>query len=317
MSIVPPPETTLPPARRPKSRWYVRIPLKWLVFLAITFLVLFPYPGRFARHVAHLRNLNRLVQPDAPALAAWDTELSERLSREIAGRAPTTQPLRELLPSLPPRQVQKKVEAFVYEKVKYAWDWDTWGVADYIPTVDEIFASATDGLLREDCDGRAVIAASLMRRLGYDSRIVTDLRHVWVTTPQGEWMGPGRAKTVVSTPRGNKFMLGTAVQNAVVSLSFGIGVFPLWRELLILLTAYVLSIHRRMARGSAVLGGLLLLQGLLFMRCGVLAPKGAPGFAASWPAWVGLVHWAAAFFILGRAARRARVAQRFPCIGTM
>ena len=309
MLFGPQPANPPPPASSPFVRWYVRIPLKWLVFLAVTFLVLYPSPSRFAKHVGHLRNLDAMVEPKAPELAAWDEELLQRLAKGTAAKAPTTQPFRELLRSLPPQQVQASVEAFVYEKVKYAWDWETWGVADYMPTVAEMFAEAakTGGApLREDCDGRAVMAASLMRRLGYDSHIVTDVRHVWVTTPQGEWMGPGRAKTMVSTPQGNKIAFRTASENVAVSLSYGIAVFPLGRELLILLAAYALSLCRRMSRGAAAFGGLLLLQGLLFVRCGILAPKGAPDFTASWPAWAGIMHWAAAFFVLWRAAYRTR-----------
>lgn len=292
-------------------RWYLRVPLKWLVFLVVTFFVLFPNPVRFARHVRHLSNLDAMVQPDAPELASWDDELRQRLLKLGAAKEAATAPLSELSRHLmvPPARIQKEVERFVYEKVPYAWDWDTWGDADYMPTIAEMFAVAGEApyrQLREDCDGRAVVAASLLRRLGYASRLVTDLRHVWVATPQGQWMGPGRTETIVSSPHGNLVNRQTVLGNIAASLSYGAAVFPLWRELLLAATAYLLAFHRRMSPSMAGLGGLLLLQGLLFLRCGVRSAHDPAQPAFWWPAIVGVVHLAAGFLVLGIASRRAR-----------
>lgn len=284
-----------------------RILIKWLFFFLVTLVVLFPYPRLLYRHVAHWRDLQSLVQPEAPELAGWDAELRRWLleswpQEPIAGRS-----FREWLSHTDPVRVQRSVEAFVLNKVKYAWDWDVWGMADYLPSVGEIFAVAGPREpLREDCDGRAVIAASLMRRLGYEARIVTDLRHVWVSTPQGEWMGPGRQKTLVSTSQGSRIQAQTLWTNLPVSLSYGIAVFPWLRELMILFTAYLLCCHRRMHPLAALGGGVLLLQGLLFMRCGVLAPTGVAADGSAWPAWVGIAHLLGGFVLLGMASRRAR-----------
>ena len=291
------------------SRWYLRVPLKCLVFLVVTFLVLFPSPALFTRHLAHLRDLEKMVEPDAPELAAWDEVLRERLLKRAQAGTTVHEPNHQPSESLSPRRAQREIERFVYDKVRYQWDWQVWGAADYMPTVGEMFAKAAeteDGQIYEDCDGRAVMAASLMRRLGYQSSLVTDLRHVWVTTPQGEWMGPGEKKTVVSTGRGNEFHLLTVWANIPVSLSYGISVFPLARELAILVTAFLLLLHRRISRRAAAFGGLLLLQGLLFMRCGVLAPSAVPGFDASWPALIGILHALGGFTLVWTASHRAR-----------
>ena len=51
-----------------------------------------------------------------------------------------------------PHALVRGVEKFVYGHVPYAWDWDTWGVADYLPSVAEVRRMG-----REDCDGRAVV----------------------------------------------------------------------------------------------------------------------------------------------------------------
>ncbi len=299
-----------------RRRLLLRVPLKATALTLLAVAVCFPHPPRLARHLVRLGNLQAMIEPQAAELAAWDGPLRERLekaARVAAGQdsappLPAGAELAELLRRLAPRRVQAEVERFVYEQVTYAWDWDLWWNADYLPTVAEIFAKAAsgDGVLREDCDGRAVIAASLMRRLGYESSLVTDLRHVWVLTPEGEWMGPGREKTLISTPQGNRLALRTAWTNVPVSLSYGLAVFPLWRELVILGGAFLLVRHPRVPARTQALVALFLLDGLLFMRCGVIDPRGVGGFRAWWPVGVGLLHWAIGFGMLAVSAHRAR-----------
>ena len=45
-------------------------------------------------------------------------------------------------------------------------------------------------------------------------------------------------------------------------------------------------------------GGMLLLQGLLFMRLGYLAPQLVAGNGAAWPVWLGVVHMLGGFGVL-------------------
>lgn len=304
-------------ARRGRSsRWHLRILLKLLVFGAVTFFVLFPNPAQFVRHLIHVSDMQAMIEPDAPQLAGWETEFRvrvaekqrdwERAAASVAGASTaTSQPFGR-------REVQQELERFVYEKVKYDWDWNVWGSADYMPTVEEMFAQAAgalDGQMREDCDGRAIIAASLLRRLGYEACVVTDLRHVWVTTPEGEWMGPGRSKTVVSSEDGNQITLFGTLANVPVALSYGLAVFPLWRELIILGTAFLLTLGGQRAWGPIAFGGMLLLQGLLFMRLGYLAPQGVAGNGAAWPVWVGVIHMVGGFGVLLASSFHARHTQ--------
>ncbi len=285
------------------QRWYVRMPLKGLAFALVTFFVLFPYPRQLARHISHIKNMQAMVEPQAPQLEKLQRLLDERLQNTAATQPAATQNAVVML---------RHIERLVLDEVKYEWDWNLWGSADYMPTVSEIFdkAAQTDGQIREDCDGRAVIAASLMKRMGYDARIVSDLRHVWVVTPEGEWMGLGRAKTVIATPEGNRIAWGTLLSNIPICVSYGIGVFPFLRELIILVAAFVLSLHRRTPPRAAAVGLILLIQGLLFMRLGYFAPIAVAREVSSWPSWVGLVHVAIGFAVLWRASsfvRRQRV----------
>jgi hypothetical protein len=296
---------TARPHRGAWERWYLRLPIKWAVFLVITFFVLFPSPAQFGRHLSHLLELQAMIQPDAPELAAWEQEIRSRLeARRSTGGATGTSAAAG--PS--GRELQREVQAFVLERVKYEWDWNLWGSADYLPTVAEMFARGAEhgGEVREDCDGRAVMAASLMKRLGQSPALVTDLRHVWVETPEGAWMGPGGRKAMVATSEGTRLSLGAAVWNLPMSLSYGIAVFPFVREMVILLAAFVLMLRRWSDARWAGAGLVLLVQGLLFLRLGFLAPEAVSREASAWPTWVGLVHVALGFGSLARAGAVGR-----------
>ena len=146
--------------------WY-RIPIKLAILGFTVLFVCFPYPGRLVRHVTRWQSPNTLIEPNAPALEPLVAALRPQITADME-----------------PKEVLKTVEKFVYKEISYDWDWNTWGMADYIPTVAEAIAKG-----REDCDGRAVVAASLLARLGYDAAIVTDFAHVWVKTEHGETMG--------------------------------------------------------------------------------------------------------------------------------
>lgn len=200
----------------------VRIPLKGALLAAVVFGVCFPFPSRFVRHVRHWSDPNALVDPGAASL--------QPLLAELRPLVP---------PGAAPKDALKTIEAFVYEKVPYDWDWNTWGLADYLPTVDEVLSKG-----REDCDGRAVVAASLLAASGYKAEIVTDLSHVWVKTDHGEVMGPGGKKAVVATKEGLKVSRG-ALRQVPRALAFGIAVFPKWREMIVLAAMFLLLVGPR------------------------------------------------------------------------
>lgn len=286
--------------RHRTSRWFVRIPVKLAVFFLVVLFVCFPYPSQLVRNIGHLRDMESMIEPHAPELARYDAELKKRI-----GKISSTQP--EGAAGFP-QMVQREVERFVFEKVQYEWDWNLWGSADYMPTVGEIFDKAKEngGQVKEDCDGRAVMAASLMRRLGYHATMVTDLRHVWVTTSEGEWMGPGGAKAMVATSQGTQVNWGTTVRNAMTGLSYGIAVFPFVREMIILITLFILMLRAWSQPRWAATGLLLMIQGLLFMRLGFLAPQAVSREVNEWPTWVGFIHVAVAMVVMVMADRRGR-----------
>ncbi|UCE58567.1 MAG: transglutaminase domain-containing protein [Phycisphaerales bacterium] len=226
-------------------RWPLRVPIKWAIF-ALTFLaVCFPYPGRLWRHIEHWSAPNALIEPEADALR------------------PLVDDLRRILaPDLSPKKTLSEVQRFVQDRITYAWDWNTWGMADYLPTVTETIEKGA-----EDCDGRAVVAASLLRELGFEVEIVTDFAHVWVKTNHGETMGPGEAKAVVATDAGLKIQPG-ALARLPKALAYGIGPFPLVRELIIVGVLWLLMLRSGGGVRCSLAGLMFMVSGLLFLKAG-------------------------------------------------
>ena len=127
-----------------RRRRLLRWPIKNVLFVLVVAATLYPKPWLLPRWIARLGDMNAVLEPQHPGLEPFERAVRGLLP---AGASPTS--------------VLKAVEKTVYARIPYAWDWDVWGVMDYLPTVGEVLAQG-----REDCDGRAGIAASRRRRLG-------------------------------------------------------------------------------------------------------------------------------------------------------
>jgi hypothetical protein len=224
----------------------VRWPAKWFLFLSVLFLTLYPRPNLLVRQIQHIRNLNALPDPNASALAPVRERFQQYLSARNVGRADNARML-------------EAVNAFVRAEIPYAWDWDVWGVADYLPTVDEVIAKG-----REDCDGRAVLAASLLRAEGVPANLVADTRHMWVSTPIGETMNP--LGPPILRNDGKRTRIDWVRLIDLGPPAFGISVFPLRRELIILLTAWILLLPARPRLWSTLSSLVLMVQALFVIR---------------------------------------------------
>ena len=239
-------------------RWprRVRWPLK-AAFLALTVcLALYPKVWLIPTWLVRLRDLNSVLDPNYPALAP----LEARVVAEVGPDAPLT-------------AVLTPVERAVYERIPYAFDWDTWGVMDYIPTVAEVFAKG-----RDDCGGRAVVAASLLRRMGYQAWVVCDLKHIWVVArdekaavpADRELMGPGAGeKTLSGAPGGPGTQLKltlAALGNLARGATYGVAVFPFGRELVILAALCIVAMQPRSSILRRIGGCAVLAMALLLLR---------------------------------------------------
>ncbi len=271
-------------------RWWWRWPIKCAVVGAVAFGVSFPNPIVFLRHLEHWRNPNAMIDPDLPALQPLIHELHATLD-----------------PDLPPKKALARVQRFVEEKIPYAWDWETWGSADYLPTLGEALAMG-----REDCDGRAVVAASLLRTLGYEAELVTDLTHVWVKTDKGETMGPpkDRRKSVEGTKDGLRIHWNT-IANLPRAMAYGVAVFPWEREVVLILAVWLMTLGRGwgVCRAVIVLG--LLAGGLWCLRLGGSRPYD-PNV---WLQWVAVLHFLVAVAVAVAGIPKTRIASSHDAVG--
>jgi hypothetical protein len=236
-----------------RYRWPVKVGFVGVVVLVVLFPKLWLLPSYFER----LDHMTEVLDANCPALAPLEAEVAATVG-----------------PAAGLKDVLMPVERAVYRRIPYAYDWETWGVMDYLPTVAEVFA-----LGQEDCDGRAVVAASLLQRLGYDAWLATDLKHMWVVTQDRraaqpvkyELMSPGEGeKTLRGEGAGTRMTLTLAtVRNSLRALTFGIAVFPMGRELIILVAVFAASLQPYSSWRRRAWGAGLLIAGLVLLRaCG-------------------------------------------------
>lgn len=279
----------LNPARR-RFRW----PIKLGVLAAVLLFVHYPDPQLLVRHARHWSNLGAMIEPEEPALGPIVAEVE----RELAERPGILDH---------PQDVQRVVQRVVYMRIPYEWDWVTWGCADYLPTVSEVIAQG-----REDCDGRAVVAASVLRKLGYDAHLVTDGSHMWVRTPSGDSMAPmetASGRTLVSTAEAGIRIDPRAVLGARAllidwpkNLAYGAAVFPAPRVAIIAAAALLVLLPRRPGWARVVVGAALMIGGLVAWRqlCADPWDNSLRG------AWLGLTMCSVGGLIAGRSGRRER-----------
>lgn len=232
-------------------RWHagplaLRAPLKGLLFTLTLALVLYPKFWLLPAWIERVRNMNAMIEPGNPRLADMEQEARSQLHGD----------------ETPPR-VLGVVEQVVYRRIPYMHDWDLWGVMDWLPTVDETLDAG-----REDCDGQAVIAASILRRMGYDAWLVSDFKHTWVGTPSGETMSPGKGpKSLVATSQGTKARLTLeTLANAARATAYGVAAFSWPREAIVVAAICLLTLHPWSGTPRRLIGSLLLVAALVTLR---------------------------------------------------
>ena len=272
-------------------RW--RWPLKLAIFAMATALVLYPKVWLLPTWWERIGDMNSVLDPEHPELAALEAQTRDALD-----------------PGASPADTLQMVESVVCDRIPYAWDWEVWGVAEYLPTVAEVFEQG-----REDCDGRAVVAASLLRRMGHDAWLVSDLLHVWVETPEGETMSPtGGEKTFIATETGTQTTVSLRLfSNLARGLSYGVAVFPLTRELMILAVLCVLTVQPWSSVWRRVAGCLVLWIALDTLRAGGARATDSGQTLAVVQTWFGvllaLAGWAVLAVRVGDRRRRSDAAR--------
>ena len=206
--------------RLAKLRFHWRASLKLLLFGLVTLAALYPNPVLLVKQIQHLTDVESLIQPDLPAMA--------EINRDINKLLPT---------NATPQKEFQTVERYVHQKIKYQYDWYNWGNLDYWPTAAEVWERK-----REDCDGRAVLAASILRARGFKTaRIVGNLNHVWVAVDKEELMGPQADKNF--RREGDKVVITLPAFKTLLDVFAQLSKFPVLRSLIIFFAAVGLLYH--------------------------------------------------------------------------
>jgi hypothetical protein len=271
-------------------RWLASLPFarrtaaKSLLLAAVLLFVLYPNPVLFVRQLGHYLDTESLIQPSFAAMPEINREIDQLL-------ATNTPALTEF----------KAIERYVYRRIPYQYDWHGWWNLDYWPTAAEVWDRK-----HEDCDGRAVLAASILRSRGYaEARLVANLQHVWVAVGTNELMGPmadknlrreggkmvdGKlvgAKTVITLP---------AFKTLLDSLAMTCK-FPAWRVVSLLVAVLALIFHPAAdASRFSTLCALMLAGYVIFLDwCVRRVDRDSAGFDWNLPAAAVLLLGALAF----------------------
>lgn len=200
--------------------WYGRLTVKSLLLGLIVMLCLFPRVDIFVKQLGSLSDPKRLIQPDLPEL----TEINVRIDARLPANASEKDELRA-------------VQNYVLATIPYDYDWNNWGNIDYWPTARDVLARG-----REDCDGRAVLAASILQSRGYtNATVVGNLNHIWVNVGKRSIMGAGDKASLIGKSGKVKLELPTK-RNVLMGIAF-IAEFPPLRSAIILLSALALAYH--------------------------------------------------------------------------
>lgn len=226
---------------RMRPAW--RFAIKCAVFVLVLLVMLFPNPVQLLRQMPRYRNPEQLIRADFPGMAEIDATL-DQLLRAQSGRD-------EL----------QIVEAYVLDTIGYEWDWNNWGNADYWPDAEEVWQRG-----REDCDGRAILAASILRRRGHANvSLVGNLQHIWVDVDGVGILGPQGETNLTFGPDGLRFAIPSP-ELLLRNAAYGVGNFPAWRLIVLWLTAAVLLFHPARDRGRFLACVAVGLAGLMLLR---------------------------------------------------
>ncbi len=155
----------------------------------------------------------------------------------------------------------KIIQWYVYQNIDYTFDWDLWKNVDYWPTAEETWKRK-----KEDCDGQAILAVSIMRSRGFkNARVAGNILHVWVEVDSTGIMGAMEEKSV--TKEAGKIKLNFPSTTLILkSFAFIMENFPAFRILFLLFTILGLCYIPFGRWQDFQKNALFLLLGFIFIR---------------------------------------------------
>lgn len=198
-----------------------RVTIKSATFVSILIIVLYPNPILLIQQVRSYVDADSLIQPAFAGIS--------HINQEIDGL---------LTPGATREHEFHTIQRYVYEHIPYAYDWENWGNIDFWPTAEQVWERR-----KEDCDGRAILAVSILRSRGFTSAaLVGSIRHIWVEVDQDELMGPDIERTLTRVDGKTRINLPSA--NLLLgSVALHVADFPTIRNLILLFTGMLLCYH--------------------------------------------------------------------------
>jgi hypothetical protein len=145
------------------ARFLARVTLKIVLFSLFAVWVLNPDLKRAAIQLEHTFKPESLIETNFPGLSFINRAIDKQLNSR-RGSEP------------------KAVERFVLKNIRYVTDYDNWNNVEYWPRASEVWDRG-----QEDCDGRAILAASVLRSRGFSSaKLVVGLQHMWIQVDENE-----------------------------------------------------------------------------------------------------------------------------------
>ena len=204
-----------------ECRFVWRLTIKSVILGSVLFVVLYPNPVLFFKQLQHYWDVEVLIQPNFNGI--------ETINRAIDAARP---------PNATRENEFTVIQRYVYQHIRYQYDWENWGNIDYWPPAQQVWERK-----REDCDGRAILAVSILRSRGFTTaKLVGNFRHIWVAVDHDELMGPDKEQTL--TQEGGKTMLALPSRELILnSTALYVAEFPAMRNLIVFLTMLLLCYH--------------------------------------------------------------------------
>ncbi|MBN1480718.1 hypothetical protein JXA70_10630 [candidate division KSB1 bacterium] len=200
---------------------FFRLTFKVFFFGLVFLFVTFPNPVLSLKQLFAYRDIEALFVTDFPELPAINARIDSLLP-----------------PDYTFQQEYQAIVHFVYENIRYQYDWDNWLNSEYWPAADEVWRRG-----REDCDGRAILAVAIFRSRGYaETTVVGGLTHLWITVGGQELMGAQKEKTMVMQD-GRKKMRVPPLASILEAAAAQLDGYPIFRMVVILLFLLLLAYH--------------------------------------------------------------------------
>jgi hypothetical protein len=204
---------------QPRFIW--RLTIKLVIFGCVLFVILYPNPVLFLKQIQNFLDLESLIQPDFSEIDLINQEIDAALPADAT------------------REHEFNIiQRYIYHHIRYEYDWENWGNIDFWPTAEQVWARK-----KEDCDGRAVLAVSILRSRGFESaKLVGNIRHIWVDVDRYELMGPDKEQTITREEGKTRIVLPSR-DLLLGSVAIHIADFPAIRNLIVFFTLIILCYH--------------------------------------------------------------------------